>query len=248
MDKRCSKIAKHLSHCIRCSSWVMLKLQKLTFRDPALENSFRCYWDASSHTLITLLSAVMIGIWSVATWNVHNHCVWSRFLCGFLEALCISVILSHSYIQYQLRMYPGWRVQEVKKAYILLADLAASTMYIILVRDTKGTVRVPVGGTHDWMYSIHGWAILFLQVTTESAVHLHFINLLVYCFVEGFLVHQFGWTTFIHGGLRHMIAVLSLSGALPLGVNVICEVQSRREFLSRIRGWLPHAQQEWLCP
>lgn len=95
------------SSCAALACRFMLRLQKLTFRDAALENSFRGHWDASSHTLITLLSTVMMGIWAVGTWNVHNHCIWSRFLCRFLEALCISVILSHSYIQYQLRMYPG---------------------------------------------------------------------------------------------------------------------------------------------
>ncbi len=55
-------------------------------------------------------------------------------------------------------------MHEVQKAHTLCVDLAAAMMYIMLVRDAKGTVGVPVGGTHDWMYSIHGWAILFLQV------------------------------------------------------------------------------------
>ncbi len=54
----------------------------------------------------------------------------------------------------------GMRVQEVNKAYVLLADLAASMVFLLLVEDLK---EVP-GGTHDWMYACHGWAILFLQV------------------------------------------------------------------------------------
>ncbi len=51
-------------------------------------------------------------------------------------------------------------MQEVNKAYVLLADLAASMVFLLLVEDLK---EVP-GGTHDWMYACHGWAILFLQV------------------------------------------------------------------------------------
>ncbi|BDA40450.1 hypothetical protein COCOBI_01-1030 [Coccomyxa sp. Obi] len=223
---------------------VMLGLETLKFRDTALENSFRSHWDASSRTLLTLLSLLTLMIWAVATLNVHEHCKWSRFLCHVLEAVCVCVVLSHLCIQYQLRAYPGWRVQEVNKAYVLLADLAASMVFILLVEDLK---EVP-GGTHDWMYACHGWAILFLQVTTESAVHLHLLNLLAYSFVEGFLAHEFGWSAFIRGGARHLIAVILLCGALPLAINVTCEAQSRRDFLRRNRSHCPAAQQEWLCP
>ncbi|BDA40451.1 hypothetical protein COCOBI_01-1040 [Coccomyxa sp. Obi] len=213
----------------------MLGLHTLRFRDSALENLFRSHWDSSSRTLLTLLSVVTLSIWAVATWNVHSHCSWSRFLCRFLEALCGLVILTHTYIQCQLRMFPGWRVQELNKAYALLADLAASLMYIMLVRDTGGGLGVP-GGTHDMMYGIHGWGILFLQVTTESAVHLHMLNLLAYCFMEGFLAYDFGWSAFMHGGVQYLVAVVVLCGALPLAINVTCELQSRRDFLHRIRA------------
>lgn len=90
-----------------CACRFMLGLHTLKFRDNALENLFRSHWDFSSRTLLTLLSVVTLGIWAVATWNVHSHCSWSRFLCCFLEALCGLVILTHVYIQYQLRMFPG---------------------------------------------------------------------------------------------------------------------------------------------
>lgn len=86
------------------------------------------------------------------------------------------------------------------------------------------------------------------QVTTESAVHLHLLNLLAYGFVEGFLAHEFGRSAFIRGGAQHLIAVTMLCGVLPLAINVTCEAQSRREFLRRNRGRCPAAQQEWLCP
>ncbi len=86
------------------------------------------------------------------------------------------------------------------------------------------------------------------QVTTESAVHLHLLNLLAYGFVEGFLVHEFGRGAFISGGVQHLIAVTLLCGMLPLAINVTCEAQSRREFLRRHRDRCPAAQQEWLCP
>ncbi len=85
----------------------MLGLQKLKFRDTALENSFRSHWDASSRTLLTLLSLLTVVIWAVASLNVHKHCKWSRFLCRLLEIVCVCGVLSHLYIQYQLRMYPG---------------------------------------------------------------------------------------------------------------------------------------------
>lgn len=58
-------------------------------------------------------------------------------------------------------MIAGWNVEELNKAYALITDLAASMMFILLLEDLK---EVP-GGTHDWMYSCHGWAILFLQVS-----------------------------------------------------------------------------------
>lgn len=49
---------------------------------------------------------------------------------------------------------------EVNKARVILVDLTASMMFIMLLKDLQ---EVP-GGTHGWMYSCHGWAILFLQV------------------------------------------------------------------------------------
>lgn len=68
--------------------------------------------------------------------------------------------------------HAGWRVEELNKAYALLADLAASLMYVMLVRDSGGDLGVP-GGTHNMMYGIHGWAILFLQVQTCLIYILH---------------------------------------------------------------------------
>ncbi len=85
------------------------------------------------------------------------------------------------------------------------------------------------------------------QVTTESAVHLHIVNLLAYCFAEGFLVYDFGWGAFLHGGVQSLIAVVVLCGAVPLTINVTCELQSRRTFLRHIRGRFSAARQEWLC-
>ena len=83
------------------------------------------------------------------------------------------------------------------------------------------------------------------QVTTVSAFHLHLLNLLAYCFVEAFLVHEFGWTAFVRGGFRHLLAVVALCGALPLAVNASIEMQSRRDFLRRNRAH-PVARREWL--
>jgi hypothetical protein len=85
------------------------------------------------------------------------------------------------------------------------------------------------------------------QVTTVSAFHLHMLNLLAYCFVEAFLAHEFGWSAFVRGGLRHLVAVVTLCGVLPLAINATIETQSRRDFLRRNRGH-PAARQEWLCP
>ncbi len=97
----------HLPMCAACACRFMVGLQTLKFKDSALEILFRGHWDSNSRTLLTLLSVVTLGIWAVATWNVHTHCSWSRFLCRFLEALCSLVILTHIYIQCQLRMFPG---------------------------------------------------------------------------------------------------------------------------------------------
>lgn len=83
------------------------------------------------------------------------------------------------------------------------------------------------------------------QVTTVSAFHLHLLNLLAYCFVEAFLVHEFGWTAFVRGGFRNLLAVVALCGALPLAVNASIEMQSRRDFLHRNRAH-PVARREWL--
>lgn len=66
-----------------------------------------------------------------------------------------------------LDWHAGWHVVEINKAYALLADLVASMVFLLLVEDWK---EVP-GGTHDWMYSCHGWAILFLQVC-PTPLHL----------------------------------------------------------------------------
>ncbi|EIE26863.1 hypothetical protein COCSUDRAFT_83589 [Coccomyxa subellipsoidea C-169] len=83
------------------------------------------------------------------------------------------------------------------------------------------------------------------QVTTVSAFHLHLLNLLAYCFVEAFLVHEFGWTAFVRGGFRNLLAVVALCGALPLAVNASIEMQSRRDFLRQNRAH-PVARREWL--
>ena len=86
-----------------------------------------------------------------------------------------------------------------------------------------------------------------VQVTTVSAFHLHLLNLMAYCLVEAFLAHEFGWSAFVRGGFRHLLAVVALCGAVPLVVNATIEMQSRREFLRRNRMH-PAARQEWLCP
>ncbi len=73
-------------------------------------------------------------------------------------------------MQWALRRHPEWRIPERNKAFVLCADLAAAMTYIMLLRDLD---EVP-GGTHDWMLSCHGWAILFLQVWLHSYV-LHIV-------------------------------------------------------------------------
>lgn len=83
-------------------------------------------------------------------------------------------------------------------------------------------------------------------MTTVSAFHLHLLNLLAYFIVEAFLAHEFGWSAFMHGGLRHLFTMVVLFGALPLAANAACELRSRSSFLARNR-FHPAARQEWLC-
>lgn len=83
-----------------------------------------------------------------------------------------------------------------------------------------------------------------MQVTTESALHLHIVNLLAYCFTEAFLAYDFGWNAFMHGGVQDLIAVVVLCGALPFAINVTCELQSRSDFLRRVGTRFSLVQQE----
>ncbi len=85
----------------------MLGLQRLLFSDAYLEACFREHWAASSRTLLNLLSLLTLVMWAVATWNVHTHCKWSRFLCRTLEVICACGVAGHAYIQYQLRRHPS---------------------------------------------------------------------------------------------------------------------------------------------
>lgn len=96
-----------LSRSWHCAFRYMLGLQKLAFRDAGLETCFRNHWTASSRTLLNLLSLLTLILWAVATWNVHTHCAWSRFLCRTLEVVCSCGVATHAYIQYQLRRHPS---------------------------------------------------------------------------------------------------------------------------------------------
>jgi hypothetical protein len=121
-----------LSRSWHCAFRYMLGLQKLAFRDAGLETCFRNHWTASSRTLLNLLSLLTLILWAVATWNVHTHCAWSRFLCRTLEVVCICGVATHAYIQYQLRRHPSahhsliplpqWRSLEAQSRAVQLTE------------------------------------------------------------------------------------------------------------------------------
>ena len=61
--------------------------------------------------------------------------------------------------------HPSWSVPEPNKAWAWVSDLICAMVFVLLLRDLQ---EVP-GGTHGWIFSCHGWAILFLQVCRPPA-------------------------------------------------------------------------------
>lgn len=226
-----------------CPDSAMVVLDALTFDDPSLESAFRCHWEAMAQSLVALLSLLTGAIWAVALFNIDTHCRWSRALCLVVELICCSAVAAQLYFQVIFRSAPNWRAPELNKAYVFLADLTASMVFVMLVRDLQ---EVP-GGTHVWVYTCHGWAILFLQVTSVSAFHLHALNLFAYVILETYISYEFGLPSSLAGGFGSFLTMFTLCGMVPFAANVCCELLSRKAFLNRCGGAHPVVQRQWLA-
>ena len=97
----------------------------LVFDDVELESAFRCHWEATSRSLVVLLSMVTgeLGgrtsvmsccacewwlnippvcagiIWTVALYNTRSHCKWSYMLCCMVQLVCLCSITVQAYFQ-----------------------------------------------------------------------------------------------------------------------------------------------------